>query len=499
MAPPTAPAYRLSNFRIEDNRFGQAEMVIDYVRTSQGVGVVQIAGKTKNGDLHVMGFPLYGEQSGEIRLSKMFRFGDGKYDVEIYLVAGAHWVGKSYGQCMVSNAVRLGNPGPVTKARAWTADEQAAFDKQQLYDKPPAEPLSGVLPATNGTKLVPGMPVKAGYYGEWVDAEVVSLLERNRVGLKFSDETSLIIRPRVDWIAVDPKVAEQVESAPGQFKPSMRVLAEGKVALPDGVIALPDDVALYVGTPILYERGGRWKNAFILNVDEKTIRVRYDDLSSAFDADKPRAQFAINKETLEQLKNPKVAGQFSANISAGGGANGSPFPSAPVKGGLAGPAPKRRKDYRVDIPVPQGAQLVPADLKLTKGTPVAGCWANKWNPVTVLSENSDGTVNVHWNDYSDAWDCSMVRNQLIIEDKTVRKLQQTTSAATNGVKGALRTWSDASGGHKVEARFVNKTATDVTIVTDAGREITLPIEKLSNEDQAFLKSIPSEVPNPFAP
>lgn len=38
-----------------------------------------------------------------------------------------------------------------------------------------------------------------------------------------------------------------------------------------------------------------------------------------------------------------------------------------------------------------------------------------WNPITALSENSDGTLNVHWDDYSSGFDCIMERDQLLIQ------------------------------------------------------------------------------------
>jgi hypothetical protein len=116
-----------------------------------------------------------------------------------------------------------------------------------------------------------------------------------------------------------------------------------------------------------------------------------------------------------------------------------------------------------------------------------------------LSENDDGSINVRWDDYGAAWDCSIVRQELIIEDKTVRKLRRKDAHAAASLKESSRTWTDASGQHKVEAKLVCRTEAMVTLQTDKGREINMPIEKLSDEDRKLLNSVPAAVENPFGP
>lgn len=59
-----------------------------------------------------------------------------------------------------------------------------------------------------------------------------------------------------------------------------------------------------------------------------------------------------------------------------------------------------------------------------------------------------------------------------------------------------RTWRDATGTFEVEARFVSYQDEKVMLQRKDGRKITLPCEKLSDEDQAFVKKQPQPV-NPF--
>lgn len=65
-----------------------------------------------------------------------------------------------------------------------------------------------------------------------------------------------------------------------------------------------------------------------------------------------------------------------------------------------------------------------------------------------------------------------------------------------------RIWTDASGQHKIEAELLRKTDSDVVLLRQDGREVTLPIAKLSKTDQTFLRRVPAEqeqVENPFEP
>jgi hypothetical protein len=153
---------------------------------------------------------------------------------------------------------------------------------------------------------------------------------------------------------------------------------------------------------------------------------------------------------------------------------------------------KPLKSYPVSIAVPGHSQLVPRDLKLPSGTKLEACYAGKWNPITTLSENQDGTLNVRWDDYGAVYDCSMAREELIIKRTVVQKLQEApeNAAAPADKAPELRTWTDSTGQHTVRAALVNKSDTTVTLRTDAGRDLTLPIAKLSEADREFLRSTP---------
>jgi hypothetical protein len=70
---------------------------------------------------------------------------------------------------------------------------------------------------------------------------------------------------------------------------------------------------------------------------------------------------------------------------------------------------------------------------------------------------------------------------LIIRKADLKSLKQTVAKATS------RTWKDTTGKFSIEATFVSKNATSITLKKTDGKEVTLPIAKLSKEDQAWIK------------
>lgn len=64
------------------------------------------------------------------------------------------------------------------------------------------------------------------------------------------------------------------------------------------------------------------------------------------------------------------------------------------------------------------------------------------------------------------------------------------------VKPILRTWTNHTGDYKVEAEFLGQGDGKVRLRRKDGKEVAVPLDRLSKEDQEFLKSQP-KVENPF--
>ena len=69
----------------------------------------------------------------------------------------------------------------------------------------------------------------------------------------------------------------------------------------------------------------------------------------------------------------------------------------------------------------------------------------------------------------------------------------------------VRTWTDSSGSYKIEAEFVDESDGTVRLKRSDGRIVSLPLERLSAADQAYVQKqpttteVPAETPDPLAP
>lgn len=505
-APADAPRFELSNMRIENDQFGRTVMVFDYRRTQEGEGRVIVAGRSPEGPLQVTFLPDVTQESGEIRMAQMFGAGrNTTFNYMFYFVSPARWVGKDYGQCLVSNTVQIGNPGAGPNARPLNADEVAAYEKQKLASKPPEGVPDGYDAVYNGTTLLPGMPVMAGRYGEWALAEILTMGPDDKVTLRFRDEKQATTRERLGWLAVSPSVAATAASDPAQFKPSIRVLPGGKNALPDDAGPLPAGLELSKGVPLLLNRGSKWDQVRVSHVKGDKVNVIYPGHGGNFDWDHARHELAISRSALDELKKPGAAERFAEAMTEQAEEFGfegddedeitvSYVDNYGVK--QTGTYHIFDKDYPFNTRVPRGAQQLPEDLEIPAGTPVAYCWARKWRHATLL-EDRGAYVLIKEDDSVVMFAYKVIREQVIVQDKSLRKIRSQQGSRIAELKKTLRTWTDSTGQHKVEARFVSVDDDAVTLKTDAGREIKLPLERLCDEDQELLKGAGDQPDNPF--
>lgn len=69
------------------------------------------------------------------------------------------------------------------------------------------------------------------------------------------------------------------------------------------------------------------------------------------------------------------------------------------------------KRYKISIPVPSGFSIVDADADVKVGTKLGACYAGRWEPVTVVAINDDGTITCNWDNYP-AFTYKMMREDL---------------------------------------------------------------------------------------
>ncbi len=130
---------------------------------------------------------------------------------------------------------------------------------------------------------------------------------------------------------------------------------------------------------------------------------------------------------------------------------------------------------------------------------------NAWQAGEVTELLPDGKVNVHYRGWPRRT-ATLLRNQIQLAPKEVNqpKRPENSSLAANASQPAtlVRTWSDSSGGYKVEAFYVGVEADKVILKTPAGKELSVALSRLSPEDQRFVAQAQEQAKkqgNPFEP
>ncbi len=503
LAPPAElPTYQLSNFRVEEGLGGRAQMVFDYTRTKPGVGHVEVLGQGKDGEeFQAHTVIVTGRPSGTVRLEWTFPGGGNTFELEVYFVVRANWAGKSFGYCLVSNPLQLGNPGVSAPVRGLNAEEQAAYGLFQKASNPPDSLPEGYVTITRRTPLKEGMPVKIGRGGQWEDAEVVRVHSSGKLWqVSFKSDDEIVRVDTNKWQAVHPDVLADASENPSKFQANVRVLDEGDVALPPGAVPLSSDVKLLVGTPLFLEQGKEFAECLVMGADDEEIQVLLT--KPGWLRTEAREKFAILEQTLAELSLPQSAQKYAAGLERAKKSKDYKFfnrrnLNVPVKPGLAKAPAKDFSECEIQDEIPRGYEIIPEGVVLTEGTPVKACRVFDFDDAEVISVNDDGTVNISFDGLGEGFDCSAPRRNIIIMSSILKELGSASTTTTADLAKTLRTWTDKSGQHKVEARFVRKTATEVVLVTDAGREIKLAINKLSDADQALVSSAREAVDNPF--
>ncbi|TWT87855.1 SHD1 domain-containing protein [Neorhodopirellula pilleata] len=262
------------------------------------------------------------------------------------------------------------------------------------------------------------------------------------------------------------------------------------IDVPPEFVTVPLTAELTKGTPLKACYSSKWSPITTLaeNADG-SVFVRWDEWGESYDCNMLREELVIAKADLTRLaEHPEGKFPDVHPSLVTGGESGSVDGS----GSSTSMEAKPLKDYPVSITVPADSQFIPDSATLPAQTKLQACYAGKWNPITFLSHYPDGTLTVRWDDYGAAYDCRMKRSELII-----KKSLLATTGSEAPQESASRIWTDSTGRFKVSARLIEQSSDSVTLLTDAGKTVKLPRERLSQTDQDFLSSQERSDENPF--
>lgn len=161
----------------------------------------------------------------------------------------------------------------------------------------------------------------------------------------------------------------------------------------------------------------------------------------------------------------------------------------------------------------QASELpVAADTTLYVGQILIGHDTGAWYPAEIVALNDDGTVDVTFRGWGNR-KSTLPRSRLQLAPPEVEQLNlKTEQVATAGQPAspednpfatpdekASRTWTDASGRFKIEGKYLGKVGDSVRLLRADGKELTVPLSKLSAADQKFVAARETPEPeNPFA-
>jgi hypothetical protein len=156
------------------------------------------------------------------------------------------------------------------------------------------------------------------------------------------------------------------------------------------------------------------------------------------------------------------------------------------------------RQYKGPGSVPSTARVVAADTPLFVGQIVQLRDRNRWVPADILDLQSDGQIKVHprgWN--TTAWDKTVTRDLIQLAPE---HLFQPHQAPDESGESGLRIWTDVTGTHKIEAAYLGVADGAVQLKRKDGREIRVPLEQMSQEDQHYVQQQQQSAerpPNPF--
>ena len=449
-APKELVRYKLSQPRVENGIFGEV-IAFDYERTREGQGSAHLIARTDQGRLELIGLaPI--KKSGTLRLKKQIPgiariLRRGESGIEFYFVADSfgsyvhspYVVGGNDKEFLISNIVKHGKMRSTATVRDMNQAEIAQYEKDKKASLPPEEIPDGYTRSNKQTNLIPGCKVLIGYRGEWKPAMVISV-KRGRVKALREGANYCQNVSLQNWLAISDETLKKIQDDPSSISPPNLVLNNGNVVLEDDMVPLTDAMGLLKGTPLLKDAFSRWEDVYFLSSDNIKVRVVSNRLGKPNVEFIPIEKMAIRTKSLEDQTKDAAKNSFAANV----------------------------KEYENSIA---------SGLAGSSSTPIVKSMTGS-NPTGSLDSSQSG----------------------LAEFPTDEKAEPTSTDDRSSDNFPIRTWSDDKGKFEIDARYSKTENALVFLIRADGKEVRIPMNKLSAADLAYLddlKQPKTESNNPF--
>lgn len=153
--------------------------------------------------------------------------------------------------------------------------------------------------------------------------------------------------------------------------------------------------------------------------------------------------------------------------------------------------------YARPSPVPSTARPVTADTPLYVGQILQFQDHAFWKPAEILELLNDGQVKIHPRGWPTAvWDKAITRDKLQLAPE---ELFQPAKSPVSTTDADMRTWSDVTGTYKIEATYLGVADGNVQLKRQDGKEIQVPLDKLSPRDRDFVQQVQEAAKKPENP
>ena len=534
------PLFNLHSPKLGTNRDGEATLEFSYSQTRPGKNllpdVIIRLGNSEQGQKMIFGAIANTLQPFRVRLPPERLKQVKSEGVEILFIGELWSITGNLGSRQshhhyfkLSNSILLGSAREQATTRPPNPQDQNAVAKWLEREKQ-QEQFDATVPEGFARKLslmAPGMTIRVFTNSEWRHAEY----------LGEDDDGLIVYRPDatkretalIESFLVARKLSDleyytnpELSSKPKPFKASLRLMDSSSIIIPDDheitsrdayIPGMPVKVRIknelvegYILSTMFGEATVRFMGLDVFNkaIEKKEVVAKQKMLSTKSDLallQTPNGKFDFASNLAKPLSIPESWQKPSPKYSVGIPANGAKKTKSPQDTGsperpanskdkssemqeLAAPV-RKVKRYPMGLPIPRGMQIVTSECPLQPGVQLGCNWGSKWYPVTVLQLYDDGAVRIRWDTFGEGFDADQLREDLIISDPHLKKLQRTANSPTANP----REWSDLSGKFKIIARFVELDGDTVVLQKTNQQTIRVPVEKLSEKDKETINKL----------
>jgi|GEM_PF-6314161 len=250
---------------------------------------------------------------------------------------------------------------------------------------------------------------------------------------------------------------------------------------------------LSIGDRVWVLEGGAWVSGIVKELLGATqVKVHTPPAPESFAQVHSRSAVRLARATSASAS----TSESEAAPAAGIGASGKRILDDPSFG-------ESTEKVLSQIP-PPGSKPVTAATPLQPGNKIWHLWGSQWYPCEVASLIGADMVKVHYFNYPSSFDEEVPRSQLRLPrgsrivsaaagsaPASAAANTSTDAEATAAAPSAdpdVRTWTDATGKFKIEAKLLEFKDGKVKLERTDGKVVTLPFDKLSAADQFFVET-----------